>query len=94
MTTDSVLDIMKKLSISDALSMKNSYPQNSLLRACYDGRISPVSYLQDTFDYVITLLAAMFDTGCILFGPRALPFFVPGSTCLSAPWKFGVAGYK
>lgn len=48
MTTESAMDIMKKLSISDALSMRHRYPQNSLLRACYDERISPVSYLQDT----------------------------------------------
>ncbi|KAL7923811.1 hypothetical protein ACQKWADRAFT_320053 [Trichoderma austrokoningii] len=94
MTTESALDIMKKLSISDALSMRNRYPQNSLLRACYNERISPVSYLQDTFDYVITLMAAMLDTGCIIFGPRALPFFVPESIPSNAPWKFGVLGYK
>ncbi|KAL7917343.1 hypothetical protein ACQKWADRAFT_306993 [Trichoderma austrokoningii] len=94
MATDSALDIMKKLSISDALSMKNKYPQNSLLRACYDERISPVLYLQDTFDYAITLMAAMLDTGCIIFGPRALPFFIPGSIPANAPWKFGISGYK
>ncbi|PTB43815.1 hypothetical protein M441DRAFT_65615 [Trichoderma asperellum CBS 433.97] len=94
MTTDSILDIMKNLSISDALSMKNSYPQNSLLRACYDERISPVSYLQDTFDYVITLMAAMFDTGCILSGSRALEFFIPGSICPDSDWDFYVPAYK
>ncbi|KAK1248311.1 hypothetical protein MKX08_006531 [Trichoderma sp. CBMAI-0020] len=94
MTTESAMDIMKKLSISDALSMRNKYPQNSLLKACYDKRINPVSYLQDTFNYVITLMAAMLDTGCIIFGARALPFFVPESIPSNAPWKFGVSGYK
>ncbi|OTA03728.1 hypothetical protein A9Z42_0042060 [Trichoderma parareesei] len=94
MATGTVMEIMKKLSIGDALIMKNNFPQSGLLQACYDERINPVPYFQESFKHPMTLMSAMFDSGCILAGPRALEYFVPGSCHPYAEWDFFVPAYK
>ncbi|KAL7903714.1 hypothetical protein GGI35DRAFT_472902 [Trichoderma velutinum] len=92
--TATVADIMKKLSVTDALSLRNSMPNSKILDDCLDQRVDPVSYFQQTFDYPVTLMAAMFDSGCILSGSRALEYFFPGSIGPESDWDFYVPAYK
>lgn len=51
-------------------------------------------YLKQTFHYPVTLMSAMFDTGCVLTGSRALEFFLPGAAGPDSAWDFYVPGYK
>ncbi|KAL6887147.1 hypothetical protein HDV57DRAFT_488136 [Trichoderma longibrachiatum] len=91
--TPRVLDIMKRLSITDAEAMPQASGNNFTLREYFEKRISPVEYLSKTFSYPVMLLSVMFDTGCILSGSRALEFFLPGSTRPDSDWDFYVPGY-
>ncbi|KAF4957165.1 hypothetical protein FSARC_11374 [Fusarium sarcochroum] len=86
--------IVDQLHIGDALQLKNSFPQDPTLEKCYATRISTARYLSRAFKYPITLLAAMFDTGCVISGSRALDYFIPGSTTVESDWDFYVPGYK
>lgn len=59
------------------------------------GRLAgPLFYFEQTFNHPVTLMSAMFDTGCILSGSRALEYFVPGSISPHSDWDFYVPGYK
>lgn len=91
--TPRVLDIMKRLSITDAVAMARSFPGSAILEECYKRRVNPVEYFSKTFNHPVMLLSAMFDTGCILSGSRALDFFVPGSAQPDSDWDFYVPGY-
>ncbi|KAM0554137.1 hypothetical protein ACHAPJ_006936 [Fusarium lateritium] len=86
--------IVDQLHIGDALQLKKSFPQDPTLEKCYATRISTARYLSRAFKYPITLLAAMFDTGCVISGSRALDYFIPGSTTVESDWDFYVPGYK
>ncbi|KAL7783837.1 hypothetical protein V8C37DRAFT_413612 [Trichoderma ceciliae] len=77
-----IMNIINKLSISNALTIKNSFPESNILRACYEEYIDPVLYFQDIFDYLITLIS------------RALEFFLPGSICPELDWDFYILVYK
>ncbi|KAK5997550.1 hypothetical protein PT974_02913 [Cladobotryum mycophilum] len=39
-------------------------------------------------------MSAMFDSGCVLSGSRALEFFIPGSARPDSDWDFYVPAYK
>lgn len=92
--TSTVAEIMRKLSISDTISVTNGFPRSHLLKACSEERTNPVAYLQATFDYPITLMSAMFDTGCVISGSRALEFFIPGTAMPNSAWDFYIPAYK
>ncbi|KAH7131202.1 hypothetical protein EDB81DRAFT_906209 [Dactylonectria macrodidyma] len=92
--TSPIQNAMDKLDIGDALQFKNAFPGDPILEECYKSRISPVHYLSRAFNYPVTLLSTMFDTGCMLSGSRALDFFIPGSTTADSDWDFYVPGYK
>ncbi|KAF4955439.1 hypothetical protein FGADI_4549 [Fusarium gaditjirri] len=86
--------IVDQLHVGDALNLKNSFPNDPMLEKCYAIRVSPTKYLSKTFKYPVTLLAAMFDTGCVISGSRALDYFIPGSATVESDWDFYVPGYK
>ncbi|KAJ6445192.1 glucose 1-dehydrogenase [Purpureocillium lavendulum] len=86
--------VVNKLSLADAMTLRDAFTYSSILEQCYSTRVDPVSYLSKKFKHPVTLLSAMFDTGCILVGSRALEFFVPGSSRDESAWKFFVPGYK
>ncbi|KAJ6440940.1 hypothetical protein O9K51_06733 [Purpureocillium lavendulum] len=86
--------VVNKLTLADAMTLRDAFTYSSILEQCYNTRVDPVSYLSKTFKHPVTLLSAMFDTGCILVGSRALEFFVPGSDSDESAWKFFVPGYK
>ena len=86
--------VVNKLSLADAMTLRDAFTYSSILEQCYNMRVDPISYLSKTFKHPVTLLSAMFDTGCILVGSRALEFFVPGSSRDESAWKFFVPGYK
>ncbi|PWI65458.1 hypothetical protein PCL_07059 [Purpureocillium lilacinum] len=86
--------VVNKLSLADAMILRDAFTYSSILEQCYSTRVDPVFYLSKTFKHPVTLLSAMFDTGCILVGSRALEFFVPGSSRDESAWKFFVPGYK
>ncbi|GKU05255.1 unnamed protein product [Fusarium langsethiae] len=86
--------IVDQLYVGDALNLKNSFPNDPALEKCYMTRTSTTRYFSKAFKYPITLLAAMFDTGCVLSGSRALDYFVPGSATMESDWDFYVPGYK
>ncbi|KAL7940752.1 hypothetical protein V8C42DRAFT_356052 [Trichoderma barbatum] len=92
--TATLADIMKKLSITDALTLANNFPDSSELRNCLTHRVDLVSYFQQTFNYPITLMAAMFDCGAFLGRSRALEYFFPGSVRPGSDWVFYVPPYK
>ncbi|CAF3656354.1 unnamed protein product [Fusarium graminearum] len=87
-------EIVDQLHIQDALNLKNSFAKDPVLEKCYATRINTVRYLSKTFKYPVTLLAAMFDTGCVISGSRALDYFIPGSATAESDWDFYVPGYK
>lgn len=93
METPRLLDIMKRLSLTAARAMPRSFPGSVELEESYNKRINPVEFFSKTFNYPVTLLSAMFDTGCILSGSRALDFFIPGSAQPDSDWDFYVPGY-
>src|SRR5690625_3337244 len=72
--------VVNKLSLADAMTLRDAFTYSSILEQCYSTRVDPIFYLSKTFKHPVTLLSAMFDTGCILVGSRALEFFVPGSS--------------
>ncbi|KAG5820489.1 hypothetical protein H9Q74_000503 [Fusarium xylarioides] len=86
--------IVDQLHVGDALNLKNSFPKDPMLERCYAIRVSPTKYLSKAFKYPVTLLAAMFDTGCVISGSRALDYFIPGSATVESDWDFYVPGYK
>lgn len=86
--------VIDKLNVGDALDLKNSFPGDPIIEQCYACRINPARYLSRAFKYPVTLLAAMFDSGCVISGSRALDFFVPGSATVDSDWDFYVPGYK
>lgn len=92
--TATLADIMNKLSVTDALSLRNHFAHSKILLDCLSQRVDPVLYFQQTFDYPVTLMAAMFDSGCILSGSRALEYFIPGSVGPESDWDFYVPAYK
>ncbi|KAL7908051.1 hypothetical protein GGI35DRAFT_469852 [Trichoderma velutinum] len=92
--TATVADIMKKLSVTDALSLRNNFAHSKILNDCLNQRVDPVAYFQQTFDYPITLIAAIFNSGCILSGSRALEYFFPRSIGPESDWDFYIPAYK
>ncbi|KAH7124386.1 hypothetical protein EDB81DRAFT_872488 [Dactylonectria macrodidyma] len=66
----------------DALALKEAFPGDL------------IAYLSKTFMHPVTLMSAMFDSGCVISGSRALEFFIPGSIILQSDWDFYVPGYK
>lgn len=90
----SIQATMDKLPLGDAIVLKQSLPYSSAIDQCYNVRKDPVRYLSNTFRYPLTLLSAMFDSGCILSGSRALEYFIPGSCRPESDWDFYVPGYK
>ncbi|KAF5126265.1 hypothetical protein E5D57_010961 [Metarhizium anisopliae] len=87
-------NVMKNLDIGDACVLRKAFTYSSILKQCYESRADPVGYLSRTFRYPLTLLSAMFDSGCVITGPRALGFFLPSSTSEDSVWTFFVPGYK
>ncbi|KAJ6445209.1 Delta(12) fatty acid desaturase [Purpureocillium lavendulum] len=86
--------VVNKLSLADGMTLRDAFSYSSILEQCYSTRVDPVAYLSQAFKHPVTLLSAMFDTGCILIGSRALQFFVPGSNHDESAWTFFVPGYK
>lgn len=87
-------NVMRNLDIGDATILRKAFTYSSILKQCYESRANPVAYLSRTFRHPLTLLSAMFDSGCVITGPRALKFFLPASTREDAVWTFFVPGYK
>lgn len=87
-------NVMRNLDIGDAFILKKAFTYSSILKQCYESRADPVAYLSGTFQHPLTLLSAMFDSGCVITGPRALRFFLPTTTKEDAVWTFFVPGYK
>ncbi|KAI8663486.1 hypothetical protein NCS57_00949700 [Fusarium keratoplasticum] len=85
---------ISKLNVDDSLALKQAFVGDALLERCHNTRINPSAYLSKAFKHPITLLSAMFDTGCVISGSRALDFFIPGSARLDSDWDFYVPGYK
>lgn len=87
-------EIMKKLSISDINTMTENFSGGHTFKASCAERMNPLAYFSTTFKHPATLMSAMFDSGCLLSGLRALEFFIPGSAQPDANWDFYVSGYK
>ncbi|KAF4448273.1 hypothetical protein F53441_8307 [Fusarium austroafricanum] len=85
---------MNKLNIDDSQALVNAFDGDAVVAHCHRARTNPLNYLSKTFKYSLTLLAVMFDTGCVISGSRALDFFVPGSATEDSDWDFYVPGYK
>ncbi|KAM5342862.1 hypothetical protein ACJ41O_013828 [Fusarium nematophilum] len=83
-----------KLNIGDSQALKDAFAGDTVVEQCHLARINPSHYLSKAFKHPITLLSAMFDTGCVISGSRALDFFVPGSAKVDSDWDFYVPGYK
>ncbi|KAM4063824.1 hypothetical protein HRG_012524 [Hirsutella rhossiliensis] len=92
--TRTIKNIINKLNLGDALALKDAFSYSPILSQCYRARADPVAYLSASFKHPLTLLSAMFDTGCVISGSRALDFFVPGSARPDSDWDFYVPGYK
>ncbi|QYT04954.1 hypothetical protein H0G86_011857 [Trichoderma simmonsii] len=73
-------EIMKKLSISDINTMTENFSGGHTFKASCAERMNPLAYFSTTFKHPATLMSAMFDSGCLLSGLRALEFFIPGFT--------------
>jgi hypothetical protein len=86
--------IVNKLSLSDAIALRDALPYSTILKQCSNTRADPIAYLSATFQYSVTLLSVMFDSGCVISGSQALNFFQPGSVRDNADWDFFVPGYK
>lgn len=82
-----------KLPLADASAFHDLFPNDADTQAAYKSRICPLRHLGQVFLHPLTLLSAMFDTGCVLTGPHALEFFAPGATD-GEKWDFYVPGYK
>lgn len=86
-------DAVDSLPIGHVMEMGNAV-FDAEFQKCRDARMSPIDYLVKTFKHPATLMSAMFDTGCVISGSRALEFFVPGSTRPDSDWDFYVPGYN
>lgn len=87
-------NVINQLKAHDALALKEAFPGDLSVNKCYQSRIDPVAYLSKTFMHPVTLMSAMFDSGCVISGSRALEFFIPGSITPQSDWDFYVPGYK
>ncbi|KAH7124428.1 hypothetical protein EDB81DRAFT_912830 [Dactylonectria macrodidyma] len=86
--------VINQLKAHDALVLKEAFPEDLSVNKCYQSRIDPVTYLSKTFMHPVTLMSAMFDSGYVISGSRALEFFIPGSITPQSDWDFYVPGYK
>lgn len=84
---------VERLGLSDVLSLRKEFLNVKSAQKCFDSRACPLKHLEKAFSFPLTLLAAMFDTGCVLTGPRALEFFHP-CPVQGESWDFYVPGFK
>ncbi|KZZ88803.1 hypothetical protein AAL_08004 [Moelleriella libera RCEF 2490] len=90
---DTLQRVVNGLDIGDVFALKEVFTYSQMLNQCYHSRVNPIQYLSQTFNHPLTLLSVMFDTGCIIGGPRALEFFFPASADADE-WTFFVPGFK
>lgn len=76
-------EISSYSSISDVASMEKGLGVDVLRR-----RSNPAVYLGRYFKHPVAMLAAMESSGAIIYGPRALEYFVPDKANLTTGWNF------
>ena len=82
-------EIFSYLPLKDSIAFgRTCHKMSELMR----DRADPVLYLSRDFDYPLSLLYMLGDTGSVISGSRALEFFVPGSTSEDSDWDFYVPG--
>jgi hypothetical protein len=87
-------NILRKLSLSDALAVKEAFPDHNGLQNAYKLRASPLTYISETFNHPLTIMSVLFDTGGFFGGSRASEWFVPGSATPESDWDIYIPGYK